>query len=154
MSNTLSLGRFYLWTHWGIDTRKVSSGSHERSCWRKWTEQSPASRGRPPGSIPSLQFQVSVQGQVGVRGPPWSPKIWFTCISGCRSDPTGAYTFIERSYEEDRSEVKSGSRLDKRELSPPARSPTPESTLDVSLQSLVRLIFDLTIMYGVKSQRK
>jgi hypothetical protein len=72
----------------------------------------------------------------------------------CNSDAIGAYTFIERSYEEGQVEAESTSRLNKEELSPTERSPTPESTLEVSLQSLVRLIFDLTIMYGARSRRK
>ena len=61
----------------------------------------------------------------------------------------GAYTYIERSYEEEDNEDtltgrsgKTGSESDAKSPSPP-----PASKLDPSVQELVKLIFDVSIMY-------
>jgi hypothetical protein len=58
----------------------------------------------------------------------------------------GAYTYIERSYEETDNEdtLTSRSRSESDGKSP---SPPPGSKLDPSVQELVKLIFDVSIMY-------
>jgi|SRR5271170_5851146 len=61
----------------------------------------------------------------------------------------GAYTYIERSYEEDDNEDTLTSRSGKARSESDAKSPSPPpaSKLDPSVQELVKLIFDVSIMY-------
>ena len=60
----------------------------------------------------------------------------------------GAYTYIERSYEEDSDGDTQTSPVKQRESVSNSRSstPQPESSLDPSVQALVLLIFDIKIM--------
>ena len=61
----------------------------------------------------------------------------------------GAYTYIERSYEEDDNEDTLTSRSGKSRSESDGKSPSPPpgSKLDPSVQELVKLIFDVSIMY-------
>jgi len=60
----------------------------------------------------------------------------------------GAYTYIERSYENEDDDDTLSSRSDKTLSGSAGKSPTPVPTskLDPSIQELVKLIFDVSIM--------
>lgn len=58
----------------------------------------------------------------------------------------GAYAYIERSYEDDDDEDTLTSLSDKTHSGSDGKSPPP-SKLDPSVQELVKLIFDVSIMY-------
>src|SRR5271169_1072734 len=61
----------------------------------------------------------------------------------------GAYTYIERSYEEEDDEDTLTGRSGKTRSESDGNSPSPPpgSKLDPSVQELVKLIFDVSIMY-------
>ena len=78
------------------------------------------------------------------------PRLVFTSLTSERDTnaPRGAYAYIERSYEDDNDLEKSGksSEVDTLASSDRSPSPPPDSKLDKSVQELVRLIFDVSIM--------
>src|SRR5947207_10167977 len=59
----------------------------------------------------------------------------------------GAYTYIERSYEDSSTDTpRSSDERDESVSDDGSPSPPPESALDPPVQALVSLIFDMTIM--------